>query len=167
MSGLRTSTYAPSQAPASPAARRQTAPAWRDPRLVVGIILVTASVLAGAALFGSIFVATSTVAFWWIESGELGNVVTYGGRDFTSYPTAIYGGWFRRIFGFFLGLGFVAYYPTLFLMAAGGSSLSYDSGSDTYTYVWKTDKAWANTCRQLVVTLIDGTSHVANFQFTK
>ena len=60
--------------------------------------------------------ATSTVAFWWIESGELGNAVTYGGRDFTSYPTAIYGGWFRRIFGFFLGLGFVAYYPTLVLL---------------------------------------------------
>ena len=49
----------------------------------------------------------------------------------------------------------------------GGSSLSYDAGSDQYNYVWKTDKAWANTCRQLVVRLKDGTYHRANFKFTK
>jgi hypothetical protein len=61
VSGLRTSTYPASQAPASPTARRQTAPAWRDPRLVVGIILVTASVLAGAALFAG---ADDTVGVW-------------------------------------------------------------------------------------------------------
>jgi hypothetical protein len=53
-------------------------------------------------------------------------------------------------------------------VTAGSSSLSYDATTDTYTYVWKTDKAWANTCRQLVVKLNDGsTEHVANFQFVK
>jgi predicted extracellular nuclease len=52
-------------------------------------------------------------------------------------------------------------------VTAGNSSLSYDPTTDTYTYVWKTDKAWANTCRQLVVKLNDGTSHRANFTFTK
>jgi hypothetical protein len=51
---------------------------------------------------------------------------------------------------------------------AGGSSLSYDAATDTYTYVWKTDKNnWGKTCRQLVVKLDDGTFHRANFQFTK
>jgi predicted extracellular nuclease len=48
----------------------------------------------------------------------------------------------------------------------GNSVLSYDAATDTYTYVWKTDKAWAGTCRQLVVKLADGTFHHANFQFT-
>jgi uncharacterized protein len=52
-------------------------------------------------------------------------------------------------------------------VTAGGSSLSYDPLTDTYTYVWKTDKAWANSCRQLVVTLNDGTTHIADFNFTK
>ena len=47
------------------------------------------------------------------------------------------------------------------------SSLSYNPSTDQYSYVWKTDKAWAMTCRQLVVKLNDGTSHHANFQFTK
>jgi len=50
-------------------------------------------------------------------------------------------------------------------LTAGSSSLSYDPSTDTYTYVWKTDKAWANTCRQLVVKLNDGTYHQANFKF--
>jgi hypothetical protein len=48
------------------------------------------------------------------------------------------------------------------------SHLTYDATTDTYTYVWKTDKEWANTCRQLVVKLNDGsTEHVANFKFVK
>ena len=49
-------------------------------------------------------------------------------------------------------------------VTAGSSSLSYDPASDMYTYVWKTEKAWANTCRQLVVKLNDGTFHRANFK---
>lgn len=48
---------------------------------------------------------------------------------------------------------------------AGGSSLSYDAVTDRYSYVWKTDASWAGTCRQLVVKLIDGTSHRASFRF--
>ncbi len=44
----------------------------------------------------AVFVATASVAFWWTESGEIGNAFTYGGRDFTSYPVNIYSGWFRR-----------------------------------------------------------------------
>ena len=50
---------------------------------------------------------------------------------------------------------------------AGRSSLSYDATDEQYIYVWKTDKAWADTCRQLVVLLIDGTYHRANFSFKK
>jgi hypothetical protein len=48
---------------------------------------------------------------------------------------------------------------------AGQSSISYDAATDQYTYVWKTDKVWAGTCRQLVVKLDDGTFHRANFKF--
>jgi len=52
-------------------------------------------------------------------------------------------------------------------VTAGGSSLTYDSIANQYIYVWKTDKLWSNSCRQLVVKLIDGTTHYANFKFTK
>jgi ABC-2 type transport system permease protein len=78
--------------------------------------LLVVALASGALFFSAVFVATATVAFWWIESGELGNIVTYGGRDFTSYPLPIYGAWFRRLFGFVLGLGFISYYPSLALL---------------------------------------------------
>lgn len=48
-------------------------------------------------------------------------------------------------------------------LTAGASSLSYSP--DTYTYVWKTESSWAGTCRQLVITLNDGTVHSAYFKF--
>ena len=50
-------------------------------------------------------------------------------------------------------------------VTAGGSSLSYDPLTGQYTYVWKTDKVWAGTCRALNVTLVDGTVHTALFKF--
>jgi hypothetical protein len=52
-------------------------------------------------------------------------------------------------------------------VTAGNSSLSYDPVADQYIYVWKTDKAWANTCRQLIVKFADGSVKYANFKFTK
>jgi uncharacterized repeat protein (TIGR01451 family) len=48
---------------------------------------------------------------------------------------------------------------------AGQSSLTYDSTSNQYKYTWKTESSWKNTCRQLTVTLRDGTVHTAKFKF--
>ena len=50
---------------------------------------------------------------------------------------------------------------------AGGSSLHYDLTSDQYIYVWKTEKGWANSCRQLVAVLKDGNLYRANFKFIR
>jgi hypothetical protein len=47
---------------------------------------------------------------------------------------------------------------------SGGSTLTYDAATDAYTYVWKTDKSFTG-CRQLVLKLVDGSEHVANFKF--
>ncbi|WP_018684702.1 ABC transporter permease [Actinokineospora enzanensis] len=84
---------------------------WDIPRLLFAIVVP----FTGAAFFCSLFVAGATVAFWWIESGEVANAFTYGGRDFTSYPSNMYGGWFRDLFTLGLGFGFVAYFPALAL----------------------------------------------------
>ncbi|MEV4415729.1 ABC-2 family transporter protein [Catellatospora sp. NPDC049609] len=80
------------------------------------LLLLVIAPLAGAVFFGAVFVATATVAFWWVESGELSAALTYGGRDFTAYPMTIYGGWFRHLLAFGLGFGLVAYYPALILL---------------------------------------------------
>jgi hypothetical protein len=34
-----------------------------------------------------------------------------------------------------------------------------------YTYVWKTNASWVGSCRKMVITLADGTSHAALFRF--
>jgi probable HAF family extracellular repeat protein len=51
--------------------------------------------------------------------------------------------------------------------AAGTSVLTYDAASDEYTYVWKTKKVWARTCRQLTMKLDDGTYHRVKFKFRR
>jgi hypothetical protein len=48
---------------------------------------------------------------------------------------------------------------------AGSSSLTYDAATDQYIYVWKTSNSWAGQCRQLIITLNDGTTHIAYFKF--
>jgi hypothetical protein len=53
------------------------------------------------------------------------------------------------------------------IVTAGSSSLVYAAVEDRYVFVWKTDKSWTASCRQLVLRLTDGTSHVVNFTFTK
>ena len=60
--------------------------------------------------------------------------------------------------------------PTDFIdeiVTPGSSGLTYDPGTNQYHYVWKTEKSWSNTCRQLAVQLSDGKTYYANFQFKK
>ena len=85
---------------------------WTPGRLA----LIVGTPLAGGLFFGAIFVLSASLAFWWVDSGEIGSAFTYGGRDFTSYPITVYGGWFRAAFAYGLGFGFVAYQPALALL---------------------------------------------------
>ncbi|AGZ40152.1 ABC transporter permease [Actinoplanes friuliensis] len=80
------------------------------------VTLLVITPLAGAVFFASIFVLSASLAFWWVDSGEVGSAFTYGGRDFTAYPTPVYAGWFRAVFAYGLGFGFVAYQPALALL---------------------------------------------------
>lgn len=61
----------------SPAARRLSKPSWRDPRLVVGLVLVAASVLLGAQLLAG---ADDTVTVW-SAAGDLSEGSVVDARD--------------------------------------------------------------------------------------
>jgi hypothetical protein len=50
-------------------------------------------------------------------------------------------------------------------VTANTSSLTYDSTLNQYSYIWKTNSAWAASCRQFILRLTDGTEHRANFKF--
>ena len=43
--------------------------------------------------------------------------------------------------------------------------LRYQAGPDRYTLRWLTSDSWTNTCRQLSLHLMDGSTHVALFSF--
>ncbi len=49
--------------------------------------------------------------------------------------------------------------------SAGGSTLSYDPGGDQYIYVWKTERNFERSCRVLEITLDDGETRRAFFEF--
>jgi hypothetical protein len=49
--------------------------------------------------------------------------------------------------------------------AAGTSGLRYDFANEQFVYAWATQKSWAGSCRQLVLTLAAGTQHFADFKF--
>jgi hypothetical protein len=51
--------------------------------------------------------------------------------------------------------------------APAAGTLGYSAGPDRYTFQWSTDRSWLGSCRQLAVTLLDGTMHRANVRFTK
>ena len=49
--------------------------------------------------------------------------------------------------------------------ASGSGGLSYDPSTNTYQWNWKTEKAWAGTCRTLLIGLKDGTTHSVSVTF--
>jgi hypothetical protein len=46
-----------------------------------------------------------------------------------------------------------------------GRSKLEASGHGRYTYPWKTERDWAGTCREFVLSLDDGKQYRAYFQF--
>ncbi|MES3033798.1 MAG: ExeM/NucH family extracellular endonuclease [Gemmatimonadota bacterium] len=47
----------------------------------------------------------------------------------------------------------------------GKIQLRYDAATGEYTYLWRTEKAWAGTCREFFIRLTDGTDETALFRF--
>jgi hypothetical protein len=49
--------------------------------------------------------------------------------------------------------------------AAGSTQVRWDAAAQQFVYNWKTNRAWAGTCRVLELTLNDGTRQAAMFHF--
>jgi ABC-2 type transport system permease protein len=80
---------------------------WTPARM----LLVPVTVLCGFVIFGAIWVLTSAIAFWTVETQEVANSFTYGGNQLTGYPIDVLGRWLRRIAVFGVPLASVAYLP--------------------------------------------------------
>lgn len=83
---------------------------------VAHLLLVPVTIASGVGIYGAIWVLTSCLSFWTVETQEIANAFTYGGNTLTSYPIDVYGGVLRRIVVFVIPLAFVAYLPAAELL---------------------------------------------------
>jgi ABC-2 type transport system permease protein len=89
----------------------------------VPIALIVVTVLSSTAIFGAIWVITSSLAFWTVETQELANSFTYGGDFLTDYPIDVLAGWLRRLVIFVVPLASIGYLPAVGLF---GKPMPYD-----------------------------------------
>jgi ABC-2 type transport system permease protein len=78
---------------------------------VANVLLVPLTLACGVAIFGSVWVITSSISFWTVETQEISNSFTYGGNLLTAYPIDVLSSWLRRIATFVVPLASVSYLP--------------------------------------------------------
>lgn len=79
------------------------------------VLMIPVMVLSGFAIFGAVFVVTSSLAFWTVDTQEFANAFTYGGHFLTQYPLAVFAPWMRRL-AMITGIAFVNYFPVLYVL---------------------------------------------------
>jgi ABC-2 type transport system permease protein len=77
------------------------------------VALVPVTIVSSTVIFGAIWVITSSLAFWTVETQELANSFTYGGDFLTDYPIDVLGGWLRRLVIFVVPLASICYLPAV------------------------------------------------------
>lgn len=85
---------------------------WSPARLGVLLMMVA----SGIALFSALFTVEAILSFWTVNSVEAVNAFTYGGSDLAQFPLHIFNRWMRFLFLWLIPVGFVSYYPSLFVL---------------------------------------------------
>jgi ABC-2 type transport system permease protein len=85
---------------------------WNAGRVAMVVVMV----LAGAVIYGAVWIVGASSTFWTIETGEVSNAFTYGGNFLTQYPLEIYATWLRRLLAYVVPLAFVNYFPALWVL---------------------------------------------------
>lgn len=80
------------------------------------VALLPLSIASGAAIFIAVLILGATLCFWTVETTELVNILTYGGREMLSWPMDIYHQAMQRFFLFVIPLAFCSYVPTSYLL---------------------------------------------------
>ncbi len=96
-----------------------------QPYLINTYKLITISLmLFGTILiFSSLHVLKAGLSFFTIESLEIMNVFTDGGRELAQYPLNIYKKWVLNFFTYILPLSMVNYYPLLYVIGKSDNKL--------------------------------------------
>ena len=80
------------------------------------LAMVAVALTTGVLVFSSLWVIFSSAAFWTVETQQVANSFTDGGRTLASYPLDVMGGWLRRFATFGVPLASLAYLPACWLL---------------------------------------------------
>jgi ABC-2 type transport system permease protein len=80
------------------------------------VAMLPLGIASGATIFLVILLLGATLCFWTVETTELTNVLTYGGREMLSWPITVYSPSLQRIFLFVVPLAFGSYVPVCFIL---------------------------------------------------
>ena len=80
------------------------------------VLMIPVAIVAGAVIYGAVWVALVTVSFWIVDAIEFVNAFTYGGNFLSQYPLDVFAFWLRSLVVFLLPVAFVAYFPALYVL---------------------------------------------------
>lgn len=80
------------------------------------VVVLLLGIASGSVIFLAVMLLGATLCFWTIETTELLNSLTYGGREMLSYPLTIYSPVMQRFFLFIVPLAFSSYVPTCYVL---------------------------------------------------
>lgn len=85
---------------------------WNAAKSITLLLMIA----SGTLIFSGIFILAAAMCFWTIETMELANIFTDGGREMTQYPLNIYHKNVTRFFTFVIPFACVNYLPLLFIL---------------------------------------------------
>lgn len=90
------------------------------------VIALLLMIVSGVFIFTGIFMLAATLCFWTIQSIEVANIFTDGGREMSQYPLNIYPKWVTRFFTLVIPFGCVNYLPLMYVLGkVEGNSVLY------------------------------------------
>ena len=92
---------------------------WNIERIVTLILMLFSSII----VFLSVFILAAAYCFFTTKGLEVRNVALYGGREVAQYPIGIFKKGFVVFFTSVIPLGFVNYYPLLYILGRTNNKL--------------------------------------------
>lgn len=80
------------------------------------VAMLVAMPIAGAVIFGAVWVLAICIAFWSVEGRETANAFIYGGGHLAQFPITVYDVWLRRFLAYIVPMAFVSYLPALYVL---------------------------------------------------
>ncbi|MFK9092654.1 ABC transporter permease [Bacillus salipaludis] len=83
---------------------------------VIKAITLALMITSGVFIFTGIYMLAATMCFWTVQSLEVANIFTDGGREMAQYPLNIYQKWVTRFFTYVIPFGTVNYLPLKYIL---------------------------------------------------